>query len=118
LRLVEALRFLQTSQNEFPLVIIGVNADISATRYLIAASYRGRETSIEFPGLAPGKRVYGSLRLLDVKPPCSNLAGALVPANFFFARRPEPVVRLPDCATSPEIGNRYRDERLLTSVRA
>jgi len=83
----EALRFLQTSQNEFPLVMIGVNADISVTRYLIATDFRGRETSIEFPGLAPGKRVYGPLRLLDVKPPCSNLAGTSVPANFFCGFR-------------------------------
>jgi hypothetical protein len=36
-----------------------------------------------FPGLVPGKRVYGPLRLPDVKPPCSNLAGTLVPAIFF-----------------------------------
>src|SRR5690242_2751371 len=37
-----------------------------------------------FPGLVPGKRVYGPLRLPDVKPPCSNLAGTLVPAIFFW----------------------------------
>jgi hypothetical protein len=83
----EALRFLQTSQNQFPLVKIGVKADISATRYCIAADFRGLNTSIEFPGLAPGKRVYGPLRLLDVKPPCSNLAGTSVPANFFCGSR-------------------------------
>src|SRR6516225_11466311 len=35
-----------------------------------------------FPGLVPGKRVCGPSRLPDVKPPCSNLAGTLVPANF------------------------------------
>ena len=41
--------------------------------------HRGR-----FPGLVPGKRVCGPLRLPDVKPPCSNLAGTLVPAIFFW----------------------------------
>src|SRR5204863_4654929 len=40
-----------------------------------------------FPGLVPGKRVCGPLRLPDVKPPCSNLAGTLVPAIFSFAGR-------------------------------
>src|SRR5947207_12776281 len=41
----------------------------------------------QFPGLAPGKRVYGPLRLLDVKPPCSNLAEALCFGQFLCARR-------------------------------
>src|SRR4051794_20193752 len=39
--------------------------------------YRGR-----FPGLVPGKRVCGPLRLPDVKPPCSNLAGAIGSGHF------------------------------------
>src|SRR5262249_31728309 len=46
----------------------------------------GRGAPKEFPGLAPGKRVYGPLRLLDVKPPCSNLAGTFgFPAVFLSA---------------------------------
>ena len=44
-----------------------------------------RGTPIEFPGLAPGKRVYGPLRLLDVKPPCSNLAEALCFGHFLLS---------------------------------
>jgi hypothetical protein len=51
-------------------------------------SFRGCEVPNKFPGLAPGKRVYGSLRLLDVKPPCSNLAGA-------FGYRPISCAELP-----------------------
>src|ERR1700739_3114979 len=47
--------------------------------------YRGR-----FPGLVPGKRVCGPLRLPDVKPPCSNLAGTSVPANFFCTPATKP----------------------------
>src|SRR5262249_61744951 len=46
----------------------------------------GRGAPKEFPGLAPGKRVYGPLRLLDVKPPCSNLAGYLVVPAIFFSK--------------------------------
>jgi hypothetical protein len=34
-----------------------------------------------------GKRVFGPLRLPDVKPPCSNLAGTSVPASFFMSCR-------------------------------
>jgi hypothetical protein len=47
-----------------------------------------------FPGLVPGKRVCGPLRLPDVKPPCSNLAGTLVPAIFFLLFRAFSVVDL------------------------
>src|SRR5215471_10639734 len=36
-----------------------------------------------FPGLVPGKRVRGPLRLPDVKPPCSNLAGTMFRPIFF-----------------------------------
>src|SRR5437764_1130867 len=44
----------------------------------------GRGAPNQFPGLAPGKRVYGPLRLLDVKPPCSNLAGPSGSGQFLF----------------------------------
>jgi hypothetical protein len=44
--------------------------------------FRRRLSPSRFPGLAPGKRVCGPSRLPDVKPPCSNLAGTLVPASF------------------------------------
>ena len=36
-----ALRFLQTSQNQFPIVIGAAKLDISTTRYLIATDFRG-----------------------------------------------------------------------------
>ena len=78
-----ALRFLQTSQDEFRLVIVRSNRHISGTRSVDRRKFSGSIVPNEFPGLVPGKRVFGSLRLLDVKPPCSNLAGTSVPANFF-----------------------------------
>jgi hypothetical protein len=53
-----------------------------------------------FPGLVPGKRVCGPLRLPDVKPPCSNLAGTLVPAIFFSSRWLRGPVRVPACINS------------------
>src|SRR5262245_32374564 len=50
-------------------------------------SFWGAVAPNEFPGLAPGKRVFGPLRLLDVKPPCSNLAGPSGTGQFSFAAR-------------------------------
>jgi hypothetical protein len=79
-----ALRFLQTSQNEIPLVMSRANRDILARTILDRGEFSGAAAPNEFPGLAPGKRVFGSLRLLDVKPPCSNLAGSFGYRPIFF----------------------------------
>ena len=77
-----ALRFLQTSQAEFRLVTSRASSHLHHTRYRSRQVFAGRGYLQEFPGLAPGKRVYGPLRLLDVKPPCSNLAGTSCSGHF------------------------------------
>ena len=46
--------------------------------------FRARLPGEGFPRLVLGKRVFGSLRLPDVKPPCSNLAG-LCSGHFLSA---------------------------------
>src|SRR6516164_5919593 len=77
-----ALQFLQTSQKKFRLVTV-LKLPHVQTCVVTHTVFVGIGCRCEFPGLAPGKRVCGPSRLPDVKPPCSNLAGTLVPATFF-----------------------------------
>ena len=81
-RHIRGLRFLQTSQNKFPVVeprrIVHLR-----TRDGTSHEVFGGFPPIRVPGICPGKRVFGPLRLPDVKPPCSNLAPAS-PGPFFF----------------------------------
>ena len=78
-----ALLFLQTRQDEFWLVSPPLKAHLPGARQLPPRIFAVGSRK-EFPGLVLGKRVFGSLRLLDVKPPCSNLAGTSCSGHSSF----------------------------------
>src|SRR5438067_4935546 len=68
----------------------------------------GRGAPNQFPGLAPGKRVYGPLRLLDVKPPCSNLADALCFGQFLLSGAVSDPIRAEEVPDRAAYGGRRK----------
>ena len=69
---------MQTCQTKFPVVIVGFDGQIQ-----VSGEFSTVVTVDMGSRVLLGKRVFGPLRLPDVKPPCSNSAPIIVGAFFF-----------------------------------
>src|ERR1700739_5008430 len=79
-----ALRFLQTSQNEFPLVSPPINRDTSTTAILHRYKFPGRRGPDRVSGTCARKEGLRTLTSPRREASLFKLGRNLVPANFFL----------------------------------
>jgi hypothetical protein len=87
----QGMQFLQLCHRKFPLAFSPLRSHFALQQI---SPRRDTCRGADFRAERSGKRVFGSLRLPDVKPPCSYWPELTAPAIFFARARPRAIAAL------------------------